>query len=323
MWFNCLRSDPRCWSTSRVDQHRGLIEKRHILIKLLTTFFQKTFPLDVNSNYLSINGHKIHCLKWGQGDHLVIALHGFGEHAASFNFLERLGNPALKICAIDLPFHGSSIWKEKHFRPVDILQIINAIIEGESPNQLTLIGHSLGARLILGLIMEETSLFQRAILINPDGFRTRRMGIGEIVPGIIRSFIRDYLFSAPTILKLGRILHRISIIDGFSIRYLRHNLADKNRQNRLMNTWVSLATFPVFNSKLKKQVQRSSAAIAVILGKNDSIIDVEKTKKQLQSTPKVNLLLMEGGHQLPSMPKLKRTLNEMLSQPNSAAEKEG
>jgi pimeloyl-ACP methyl ester carboxylesterase len=59
---------------------------------------------------------------------ITILLHGYGETEHSFHFLKNHLPSSYFIVAIDMPYHGNTLWKEgMNFSVDDLLVIIESI----------------------------------------------------------------------------------------------------------------------------------------------------------------------------------------------------
>jgi alpha-beta hydrolase superfamily lysophospholipase len=95
----------------------------------------------------------------GQDLNLSFCFHGYGEDASSFEFLENFAGQQLTFYAIDLPFHGQTVWNEgRSFTINDLKHLIEKILNQDnqqpvtSNQQLSLLGFSLGGRIRTSLI---------------------------------------------------------------------------------------------------------------------------------------------------------------------------
>src|ERR1700683_4264497 len=105
--------------------------------------------------FIPYKSSQIHCCNAGSGKQLLLCFHGYGESAETFGFLEKYLSADFTIVAIDLPFHGKTIWKEGlTFSPADLINIVTDIIQ-TSPaknSRLYVAGYSLGGRVALHLL---------------------------------------------------------------------------------------------------------------------------------------------------------------------------
>ena len=90
---------------------------------------------------------KVEALAWGPPDgHLVLALHGWLDNAASFvplaGFLD-----GVRLVAVDLPGHGRSDWRPagQRYHFVDWVPDVVGLADALGAKRFSLLGHSLGA----------------------------------------------------------------------------------------------------------------------------------------------------------------------------------
>lgn len=99
---------------------------------------------------LSLPGGRVGALRWGRaGARPVLAVHGWLDNAASFDFLAPRLCPTmdLDLVAIDLPGHGHSHWSERGYAPATQAGVLLQVLDALGWQQADLIGHSLGATL--------------------------------------------------------------------------------------------------------------------------------------------------------------------------------
>ena len=96
---------------------------------------------------ITVSGMKLQALAWGPPDgHLVLALHGWLDNAASFVPLAPFFSEQ-RFVALDLPGHGRSDWRPDgvayHF--VDWVPDILEVADKLGAERFSLVGHSMGA----------------------------------------------------------------------------------------------------------------------------------------------------------------------------------
>lgn len=96
---------------------------------------------------VKVNDIDIHGIKIGQGEEVVIALHGWLDNCASF--MPMLQNADLKQTwyCIDLPGHGFSSWRSRnaHYYFTDYIDDLHAFIVAHKFKRVHIVGHSMGA----------------------------------------------------------------------------------------------------------------------------------------------------------------------------------
>ena len=103
--------------------------------------------------------------RFGHGPKQVCCFHGYGESAQSFAFLEGSIGNEYTFHAIDLPFHGQTVWKQGlDFTVSDLQQIISLLPEAANSKPV-LFGFSLGGRIALSLYQSQPQNISKLVLL--------------------------------------------------------------------------------------------------------------------------------------------------------------
>ena len=246
----------------------------------------------------TINGGDINCTKSGQGDGLLIALHGFTQSGLDFDAIAKIWENKFVIYAPDLAFHGKTHWTKDNFTQEDIQELILAILKKENCISYHLLGHSLGGKLILATLADLIHLPESIILIAPDGLATRRMLLPNLIPNFLKRSILQSNKRALIITNIARFLHKLKWIDTFSIRYLNYNFKNKKRRERLLNTWLFSSNFRFNKSKLLIFLAKKQLPLFIFIGKKDRFITSKEILKFAQKAPFIQVFEYDGKHRM-------------------------
>lgn len=103
-----------------------------------------TKNVDGCDQLLDLSGQTVAVKEWGHGE-AIIALHGWLDNAASFEFLApKL--PGHRVIAIDFPGHGDSGHKPDHqsYHFVDYVQTVVSLADHLDLPSFSIMGHSMG-----------------------------------------------------------------------------------------------------------------------------------------------------------------------------------
>lgn len=242
-----------------------------------------------------------HIYTAGTGTHCLIALHGFGEAGDTFSDWPDVLGKAYTFIAVDLPYHGRATeWPDVGFQPGDFLELVDAIVAQFACHTYSLLGHSLGGRIVQCIWPDLKQTPDNIWLLAPDGLATRRMGILKLFPAGLRKWIAGKVGKQSSFwLGAAARLHQLGVIDAFSLRYLRYHLANPERRRRLMGVWTSLHYFPVNKEKLLQAALAESPLIHLVIGQKDALIDWQKIEGWLAQWPSDQLhVLRNEGHGL-------------------------
>jgi pimeloyl-ACP methyl ester carboxylesterase len=245
--------------------------------------------------FIEISNGRIHYSRYGNGNRLLIALHGFGDQGDHFH---KLQNDAYTIYAPDLPFHGESEWLTDSYGKEDLLELIEAICTLEGKKSFVLLGHSLGGRIALALLDEVGKKLSALFLLAPDGVKTRWMHLPDLAPRLLRTFAKKLLRNSRWLLKTSRVLRRARLLDPFIDSYLHFHFHTEKRKKRLLDTWVSTAGFRFRAGAVRNKLINLNIPVRVIAGKKDKLISIAALQKLARGIPGAELFILEKGHRL-------------------------
>jgi pimeloyl-ACP methyl ester carboxylesterase len=103
---------------------------------------------DPRSHHVQVNGLRLHHLDWGNaGRPVLVLLHGIRLHAHVWSHFCRAYRERFHILAVDQRGHGDSAWAPAgHYHLHDYYEDLRDVLEARGLRDVTLIGHSLGAR---------------------------------------------------------------------------------------------------------------------------------------------------------------------------------
>ncbi|MCB0571092.1 MAG: alpha/beta hydrolase [Phaeodactylibacter sp.] len=239
----------------------------------------------------------VYYLKLGNGPRLLLAFHGFGADSSVFQCMGPLLQKDCTLYAIDLPFHGKTVWKESGFFPKQLESVVHAILQCEGKERFEAIGHSLGGRLWLSLLARQGHRLDALYLLAPDGLQTRWMGLAGRLPLFMRQLIGRLATRPEKGLALARILRRRGLVDDFVMQYLRYHLKTSVRRRRLLDTWYALSHFPMNTAKARSLLGSLQAPTLVLLGKRDTLAPATQLRRALSGLPNVDIREADAGHQ--------------------------
>ncbi|MFK8101838.1 MAG: alpha/beta fold hydrolase [Saprospiraceae bacterium] len=246
---------------------------------------------------LDYQGSTLHFLKFGKGEKLLFALHGYAENAIAFLTLSESLSESYTIIALDLPFHGETTWRSKSFRPEDIQAIIELILVKEKQGSFSLMGYSLGGRLALMMVDHFDSNLQELWLIAPDGLENRWVDRMMKVPSFLRNKLYHWVEQPDWLINFSKLLYRWKLVTGFVPKFLQSELSTPARRDRAFGIWASLDHFHLMPlSKLKSKLIERKLPVKLFFGKKDKIIPAHLGTSLSKGAKHIEFQLLEGGH---------------------------
>ncbi|MCB0532396.1 MAG: alpha/beta fold hydrolase [Lewinellaceae bacterium] len=252
----------------------------------------------MQSFYLNYREHKIHCLRFGQGSKLLVALHGFGDRARLFAILEEALSEQYTVVAFDLPFHGQTNWEDHTFTKSDLLSIIRQIMDREGQERLCLMGYSFGARLAQAMLPQMLDKLDKLYLLAPDGIQTKGMPMAVRTPMWVRHFLYRILKRPAWFLFLLNWGRRFNLVPPLILHFLTFNLTRPERFQRTFGCWIALDSFYLRRRRIKAIWRDSGLPVDIYFGTKDEMIRYKTVKKMVEGVPNVRIFRMNAGHRL-------------------------
>lgn len=265
-------------------------------MKRLARFQNENHKLE--SFFLPYQDASVHCLRFGHGPQLLLALHGFGDRARMFAVLEPDLAAKYTVVAIDWPFHGQTDWPRQSFQKSDLLAILNLVLEKEAQSRFSLMGFSFGGRLAQSMLPELVDRLDKLYLLSPDGIETVGMTLAVRTPLWLRKFLYRLLKRPHWFLNLLRWGNKIGLVPGLINHFLACNLSRPDRFQRTFGCWLSLDSFYLRRRHIKALLKSSGLPTSIYYGERDEMINFKKLKKMTQDLPNVQLRVLPEGHRL-------------------------
>ncbi len=131
------------------------------------------------SQFVDVNGLKLHYLDWGgDGTRTIVLCHGGSAHAHWWDYLAPLLRPYGRVIALDLPGHGHSQWAPS-YGPAAHIADLKAFLRDHMPTPVLLVGHSMGGEISQRIAFDCPELLEALVLVDsPHGgppLKTRMM----------------------------------------------------------------------------------------------------------------------------------------------------
>ncbi len=199
----------------------------------------------------------------------IIAVHGFARDSGYFSDLVRMLSHEFTFIVPDLPFHGGTTWEAEYFTRADILAYFGQLRSLPAFTEpVYLLGHSMGARILLSVLPDLPFEVVRVIALAPDGLASRGKFFSEGIPLWLRVRCKNIMLKPQLLLHASSFLHRVGVLPAFQHRYLQRQLGDGESSRRLYHTWLSLYHFRIF----PERVRHHRSLRVWVLGSLDKIV---------------------------------------------------
>ncbi len=248
--------------------------------------------------FLSYRHSTISYLRFGTGERLLFAFHGFGDRGAMWLNIREGLTEEFTVIAIGLPFHGHTVWREDVFRSRDFEAIVQQLLLIEGKERFSLAGFSFGARIVQRLFFRFQHRIDHILLFAPDGFGTKWMFEITMIPPFIRRFTKWFLNRPSWFVRILTFFYERKLINRFIYSFTYNHLGRAERRERLFSYWLSMDDFVIKPERFKTRLVKSGIPTDVFFGKNDDIVPIRSGNWLANETTNIRLHIVDDGHKL-------------------------
>ncbi|NJB86230.1 pimeloyl-ACP methyl ester carboxylesterase [Lewinella marina] len=250
--------------------------------------------------YADAPDNRLYVRQYGSGQHILIALHGFGRNGGR---MERLGMhlaPHFTTLAPDLPYHGKSEWFNDRYGVEEFTAMLQQLLDRYQDRRVFLLGHSLGGRYLSACLprLEHPQLHD-LVLVAPDGAGGRYTNWIDTLPQSLVSPLARLTERPRAILRMSEWLQKRGLINGYSADYLKFNLNNRPFRRRLAGTLRSVLRFPPAPASFERALHQRGIRCTVLVGDKDPLLHHDRLTKMYEPLPSVDVQRYQGSHWLP------------------------
>ncbi|MGB1217538.1 MAG: alpha/beta fold hydrolase [Saprospiraceae bacterium] len=234
-------------------------------------------------------------LAMGQGETLLLALHGYGERCTIFHPLGKKLPAHYRLASIDLPVHGATDWKKRRFKPKDISELLNAILTQEKREKCEVLGFSFGGRIALCMMEHCSDKISGLYLVAPDGVKVS--GLYRVVQKFPDVFRRTMFRGAVNryTLKLAETLFSRGWMNHHDFRFISSHF-QKVARKRLFLYWMSMPFLEPDWQKAKRLIQEKNVKLDVFLATKDEVVPPAAGRMLTKDVDGANIVFLNANH---------------------------
>ena len=139
--------------------------------------------MNIRSEWIEVEGLRIHCLMAGQTDAPVLLLHGGGYDSASLSYGPSIGpiSRSHRVFAPDWPGYGDSDKPDLDYTTGYYETFLGHLMDALGLEKASLVGISMGGAISLGFSLRSPQRVEKLVLVDSHG-------LGKEVPGRVMSY---------------------------------------------------------------------------------------------------------------------------------------
>lgn len=228
----------------------------------------------------------------------MFAFHGYGQTRTVFSELTRCF-PEYTIYAFDLFFHGESNWEESDtiMSPAFIQEFIAGFALRNNIQRFSLLGFSIGARVVLAAIPLFSSMIDHVWLLAPHGVKSDYLYKFATRSGIGTRLFRGMLSQSGWLFCLFDLMARSGIADRKLLRFAKSRLRTEAGRKRVYNTWMLYSALDKPWKEVVAVLNTSGIRLIVVLGASDFLFKPDYFESRLKDVINKEIMTLESSHE--------------------------
>ena len=242
----------------------------------------------------------LHLTRFGNGPRALLAFHGIGQDSSCFaSFTDSSVSDDYTIYAVDLPFHGQTVWPFEASRPItktDWKTLISNILQEYNVERFTVAGFSMGGKFALVTAELFPDRVDELWLLAPDGITVSPWYWLATHTAAGRWLYRLFVVRIRLLTRIGKPLVRLGLIDRSLLRFAESTLATREQRLRVYRSWVMFRHINPALTALTDSLNRHNIKTRVFLGAFDRVLPARYVLPLTDRLHRYELTVLKTGH---------------------------
>lgn len=253
----------------------------------------------MKENYIRVGKSNYHYYTFGNGPEPLLAFHGFGQNGKDFRMFEKYIGNKFTIYSFDVLHHGKSEDDGEPLTENDLAEFINIFSKLLAIDKFSLIGFSLGGKIVLKLIELFPNRLNNVILLSPDGLKINPLYRFSTVTSTGRFLFRQFINNPSPVSKTALLLKNMKILDPKVYSFMYSQIRTKEIREKIFKVWITYRDINPDLDKIAELINKNTFRFLLIFGKNDRVIHPKYGERFMEKVKdKKAFVLLETGHLL-------------------------
>ena len=252
-----------------------------------------------DSGYFKVGDGELHYLKWGSGQQLLLAFHGYGDNPRFYDLLQPYLAANYTVICFDLPHHGHSVLPDGFsLSKSDLHSLILDVKEEFTVEKVSLIGYSIGGMVCLSCIEAAPDRIDRVLLLATDGLAVNRY-FYFFTSTFFGKIVFAHMLTNPRIYLLVMAwLRNIRFAQPARYKFATHFLQSNEHRKRLRLFWPAMRRVATNPAKLTLMINKYRIPVTIFMGANDRVLPPALAQKFMSGLDTVHLHILDKGHRI-------------------------
>lgn len=239
----------------------------------------------------------LHYTIYGEGSLPIFFFHGFGLSGQIFEELENVLPSEYIVYNFDLPYHGKTQWRagEEPISQEFWEGLMDAFCKEKNIHTFSLLGYSIGARIVWSMAISFPNRIKEVIVIAPDGIRSSIWYTAATHTSLSRIIFKKMLLNnyVQIFLKISQFLR---LAPKITVRFAEGQLATEEQRKRVYYTWIIFRKLKSDKEKLASVLNQFEIPLTIYLGAQDKIIMYRTIEPLVKHLKQKNVITLQAGH---------------------------
>jgi pimeloyl-ACP methyl ester carboxylesterase len=250
----------------------------------------------MNTKYYCYKNFQLHYRQYGEGDHVWLTFHGFGQTHAAFGAIAEVLSKRSTVYSFDLLFHGESSYNlKKPIKKEDWVETVNRFLNANDIKRFSLAGFSIGCRLMYPIIVAFPGKIDKVVLLAPDGIGNSFWYRLATKP-FLRDFLKYSVLKPGIFFKISDVFKKYSITDKSLVSFARNQMKERKQRWRVYKTWVFFRKLRVKRELLARVINENQISVIVFLANQDRIIVQKPLQPFIDQLKNCTVIIMDTVH---------------------------
>ena len=242
--------------------------------------------------------------KWGTGKEVLLAFHGFGQQASIFSNISPALENKFTVYACSLFYHGGSkipdyVRDGEPLPPEFLKEGVLEFCRQNNIEKFSLMGYSLGGRLVLKLLEMIPEKINALLLLAPDGVKKSRWYYFATNHFIGRRLFKRVVYKPKLFFSLVKIFRATGIIKEKMQKFIFSQFYDTQNRLKVMHVWNTYSIITPSVRKVKATIKEHHIKTLIFTGMYDPVLNEEIGHiLQIGLEEEVKWIKMKAGHDL-------------------------
>lgn len=238
----------------------------------------------------------LHFHKSGNGEHVLLGFHGFGQDGRAFDRLEH--DDRYTLFLFDIFFHGKSEWRngEEPLEKSFWRELMAGFLNQYKIYRFSLLGFSMGGKFVLATLEAFPHKINSVFLLAPDGIKTSLWYSLATYPFIVRKFFKSMVTRPGRFAQVARLANKIGFIDKSMLRFVELQMDTEVKRKQVYLSWVVFRHLKFNMNRIANIINTNNIQLTIVIGQYDKIIRVRDMDRLLKKVKHYSLQTPQTGH---------------------------